>query len=50
MLALRPVGQPQGVSMGDGAERREARRFTMNLPMRVLRREDKERELDASSS
>jgi hypothetical protein len=33
--------------MGDGAERREARRFTMNLPMRVLRREDKERELDA---
>jgi len=47
MLALRPVGQPQGVSMGDGAERREARRFTMNLPMRVLRREDKERELDA---
>src|SRR6266699_2017876 len=47
MLALRPVGQPQGVLMGDGAERREARRFTMNLPMRVLRREDKERELDA---
>jgi len=33
--------------MVDGAERREARRFTMNLPMRVLRREDKERELDA---
>jgi hypothetical protein len=35
--------------MGDGAERREARRFTMNLPMRVLRREDKERELDAQT-
>jgi len=33
--------------MADGAERREARRFTMSLPMRVLPREDKGRELDA---
>src|SRR5260370_21609376 len=33
--------------MSDGAERREARRFTMNLPMRVLPREAKGRELDA---
>jgi len=33
--------------MADGAERREARRFTMNLPMRVLPREAKGRELDA---
>ena len=33
--------------MGDGAERREARRFTMSLPMRVLPREGKGRELDA---
>jgi len=33
--------------MGDGAERREARRFTMSLPMRVLPREAKGRELDA---
>ncbi len=33
--------------MGDGAERREARRFTMSLPMRVFPREDKGRELDA---
>src|SRR6266480_7506974 len=47
MLALRPVPQSQGVSMADGAERREARRFTMSLPMRVLPREAKGRELDA---
>jgi hypothetical protein len=33
--------------MGDGAERREARRFTMSLPMRVFPREAKGRELDA---
>ena len=33
--------------MADGAERREARRFTMSLPMRVLPREAKGRELDA---
>jgi hypothetical protein len=44
-----PVQQPQGVLMSDGAERREARRFTMSLPMRVLPREAKGRELDAST-
>lgn len=33
--------------MGDGADRREARRFTMSLPMRLLPREAKGRELDA---
>jgi hypothetical protein len=33
--------------MVDGAERREARRFTMNLPMRVFPREAKGREMDA---
>ncbi len=33
--------------MGDGAERREARRFTMSLPLRVFPREAKGRELDA---
>ena len=43
------VRQPQGVLMGDGAERREARRFTMSLPMRVLPREAKGREVDAST-
>jgi hypothetical protein len=35
--------------MADGAERREARRFTMSLPMRVLPREAKDREVDAST-
>jgi hypothetical protein len=49
MLALRQVQQPQGVLMSDGAERREARRFTMSLPMRLLPREDKGREVDAST-
>jgi hypothetical protein len=33
--------------MSEGADRREARRFTMSLPMRVLPREAKGRELDA---
>jgi hypothetical protein len=33
--------------MGDGADRREARRFTMRLPMRVLPREAKGHELNA---
>jgi hypothetical protein len=35
--------------MSDGAERREARRFTMSLPLRVLAREDKEHELSAQT-
>jgi PilZ domain-containing protein len=47
MLALRQSHNPQGVSMADGEERREARRFTMSLPMRVLPREAKGNELDA---
>jgi PilZ domain-containing protein len=33
--------------MSEGADRREARRFTMSLPMRVLPRESKGHELDA---
>ena len=33
--------------MSDGTDRREARRFTMSLPMRVLPRETKGRELGA---
>jgi hypothetical protein len=33
--------------MADGADRREARRFTMTLPMRVLPREAKGSELSA---
>jgi hypothetical protein len=35
--------------MGDGAERREARRFTMSLPLRVLPQAAKGRELAAST-
>jgi hypothetical protein len=33
--------------MAEGADRREARRFTMNLPMRVLSRAPRDRELEA---
>jgi hypothetical protein len=47
MLGLRPDLQPAGGLMSDGAERREARRFMMSLPMRVLPRAAKEHELDA---
>ncbi len=32
--------------MSDGAERREARRFNMSLPLRVMPRDSKGRELD----
>jgi hypothetical protein len=35
--------------MGEGAERREARRFTMSLPMRVLPQAAKGRELAANT-
>src|SRR5438046_3453258 len=49
MLALRRIPSPKGVWMGDGTERREARRFTMRLPIRVLRRGVKGRELDAQT-
>ena len=47
MLALRQIPSPKGVLMSDGTERREARRFTMSLPMRVLPREAKGREMNA---
>lgn len=33
--------------MSDGADRREARRFTMSLPMRVLSLKSEDRELSA---
>ena len=33
--------------MSDGAERREARRFTMSLPLRVMPREAQGQELEA---
>lgn len=35
--------------MGDGAERREARRFTMSLPLRVLPQASEGHELAAST-
>ena len=35
--------------MSDGADRREARRFTMSLPMRVLPRKANEKELSAQT-
>src|SRR5438105_2604317 len=48
MLALRQISEAAGVIfMSDGSERREARRFNMNLPLRVLSREAKGRELNA---
>src|SRR5262249_5231475 len=37
----------KGYLMSDGSERREARRFNMNLPLRVLPREAKGHELEA---
>src|SRR5205814_9517772 len=46
MLALRQSHNSQGGSMADGEERREARRLTMSLPMRVLPGEAKGNELD----
>jgi PilZ domain len=49
MLAWRQVLQPEGVLMGDGADRREARRFTMSLPLRVLPREAQGHELDTNT-
>lgn len=47
MLGLPQVPKPQGVLMADGADRREARRFTMSLPLRVLPKESKGHQLDA---
>src|SRR5260221_917712 len=38
-----------GGKMSDGAGRREARRFTMNLPLRVLPRESQGSELQAQT-
>jgi hypothetical protein len=49
MLALRQILERRGYLMSDGSERREARRFNMNLPLRVLAREAKGRELNAQT-
>jgi PilZ domain-containing protein len=42
-----PNPERRGLLMSDGSERREARRFNMNLPMRVMPREGQGHELDA---
>jgi hypothetical protein len=49
MLALPRILTSGGFLMSDGSERREARRFNMNLPMRVLSREGKGHELNAQT-
>jgi len=49
MLILRQILERRGYLMSDGSERREARRFNMNLPLRVLPREAKGRELNAQT-
>jgi len=41
--------QPAGGAMSDGAERREARRFTMTLPLRVLPFETRDSELQTQT-
>src|SRR5882762_2929424 len=47
MLILRRKRAASRLSMNDGAPRREARRFTMSLPLRVLPREPRGQELNA---
>jgi hypothetical protein len=49
MLVLREPTKTQGASMSDGADRREARRFTMSLPLRVLPPKGQEKELSAQT-
>jgi hypothetical protein len=49
MLVLREPSKTQGASMSDGADRREARRFTMSLPLRVLPPKGQEKELSAQT-
>jgi len=46
-VSFAPILNGGGYSMSDASERREARRFNMNLPLRVLSREAKGRELNA---
>jgi PilZ domain len=47
MLAFIHFLRSPGGAMSDGSDRREARRFTMTLPMRVLAREPNSAELRA---
>ena len=46
-VTLHPAGSSQGAVMADLSDRREARRFVMTLPVRVLAREGSTQELKA---
>ncbi len=46
-VSVAQILERRGLLMSDGAERREARRFTMSLPLRVMPQGAKGRELDA---
>ena len=48
-VSFAPNPERRGLVMSDGSERREARRFNMNLPLRVLPREDRGHELNAQT-
>lgn len=49
MLVWPEILERRGYLMSDASERREARRFNMNLPLRVLPREAKGLELEAQT-
>ena len=46
-VTLHPAGSSQGAAMADLSDRREARRFVMTLPVRVLAREGSTQALKA---
>jgi PilZ domain len=48
-VSVKSISAPPEVLMPDGADRREARRFSMSLPMRVLPREERSKELRANT-
>jgi c-di-GMP-binding flagellar brake protein YcgR len=48
-VSVKSIPTSPEVLMTDGADRREARRFSMSLPMRVLPREARSKELRANT-
>jgi hypothetical protein len=48
-VSVKLISTPPEVVMPDGADRREARRFAMSLPMRVLPREARGKEVRANT-
>jgi hypothetical protein len=48
-VSVNSIRNAHEVLMSDGADRREARRFSMSLPMRVLPREAHHKELRANT-